>query len=626
MLYNKTPAWSPSAGLSETMDCQARSLAGASRCQIFFNLVPGPSQSVLVQSLRILAAFFAGACLALAAPAWHQVNGPGFTVLTPDSPADAETLAQDFQQFIQSLSKIVPVETARLPPLTITMLPGTRASRPYRPLDPQGNPKAFAGFFVRDASWTSALIAGDWNDEQLRHIIQHEGVHWFLRSINVGSELWLEEGLAEVFATAKRKQNRTIIGYPIAHHVHFLREYSLMSLARLMAVGTKDPEYNETARIGRFYATSWVLVHYVLCGQHEIPRSALNTYLDSARRMERPAAFAHAFGMGYDEMQKRLEAYLLGGKFVQYAMDDTMENATATAAVPLVAKPAVPATVEAALAKLALRVENFPMAEKHISEVRRLDPDATTADELDGYLARQRRDYVAADAAFTRAADRGSRDFGVYYWPATFRVFWTAPEPVAAPALSKGQLQLPAISALTNNPEPPIPMDDPRRVANQFKRAINLQPRWRRSYVGLAAVIPDLPSLQKTDYDFLLAGARAFPEDLDIWVGIAQYEYRDGKRDSARKRLALVIQAAGLQNESETLAGATRLSEAWDYDALRSQVVDALNEGRVADARAAIDRLSTGNKRTEHVADLDQLRRAVERAEVAAASGGGKGE
>lgn len=594
----------------------------ALRSTTYLHHVPVSFRPAANRSLGLMAAFLVCACFAFSAPTWHQVNGSGFTVLTSDSPADAETLSQDFQQFVQSLSKIIPVETARLPPLTITMISSARAFRPYRPLDPQGNPKGAAGIFARDASWASSVIAGDWNDDDLRHIIQHEGVHWFLSNINVERELWLEEGLAEVFATAKRKQNRTIIGYPIARHVHFLREYSPMSLARMMAVDTKDPEYNETARIGRFYSTSWLLVHYVLCGQHQIPRSALDTYLDAARRMERPAAFAHAFGMGYEEMQKRLEAYLIGGKFIQYAMDDTMENASTAA--PMEAVPAKPETVEVALARLALKVGNFPIAEKHISQVRSLDPDAATADELDGYLARERRDYVASDAAFARAVAKGSRDFGVYYWPAKYRVSKPAPERVVAPVREKGSLQLPMMPTLRPDRKAAIEMDDPRRVANQFKRAINLQPRWRQSYTGLAATISHLPALQKTDYDFLLAGARAFPEELDIWVGIALYEYREGQRESARKRLSLVIQAAGLQKDAETLGEATRLSEAWDYDALRTHVIDALNESRVADARAAIDRLAAENRRPEQVADLNQLRRAVERAEANTSTGAAK--
>ena len=560
---------------------------------------------LIILGLHLLAAFLVSVRPVEAAPTWHQVNGPGFTLLTSDSAEEAEDIARDYRQFIRALAQLIPIELAQVTPLTITIMRSPRAFRPYRPLDPQGKPKDVAGYFTRDPSWALAVIAGEWKGDAIRHIIQHEGVHLLLENTNVRRELWLEEGLAEVFATAKKTKDGFIIGYPIAHHVHFLRDYTTMSLGRLLAVNHKDPEYNERSRTGRFYATSWFLVHYVLFGEHEIPRTAINTYLNAVRSMERPAAFKHAFGLDYDEMQKRLKVYLRGGNFIQKILPDISDG------TPLPATPASPLAVEITLARIAIKVDNYSRAEQHISRVRELAPESAVSDELDGYLNRERRDYPEAAVAFARAAAKGSSDFGVYYWPAMFRI--SKPEPMATPPDKLGTL--PSLGSLMPNLEAPHSVDDPRWVANQFKRAINLQPRWLRSYTGLAAVIPQLPSLQKSDYDFLTKGVSLYPEELAISIGMAIYEYRDGQTERARQRISVVARAAEFQSDAKIQRKVALISEDWDYDEARNQVIKAINEKRLPEARAAWEQLSAQNVRVERRTDLNHLFRVIERAE-----------
>lgn len=559
--------------------------------------LPGIAATVAAFSACVLAMSLMSP-VARAAPSWQQVGGDGFVLLTPDSPKEALAAARDVQTFFAQLSGVLTVDPARLPPLTLVMLRHGRAFRPYRPLNASGKPQDVAGFFARDAGWAMAALAERWGNGDGRRVLQHEGVHWFLSGLDFERPLWLEEGLAEVFSTFELKKGEGLLGEPIVEHVVYLGEEPCLPVERLLLVTASDPLYNESSRAGRFYASAWLFVHYLIFGEHEIPRSALNTFLTEERRSgDRGAAFRTAFGMDYAGMNSALRAYLERGRFRRYVGPAKSDSA-------LQARPAAPAEVELALGRIALLGDNFAQAERHLVRLRELTPDAPQPEELAGHLARARRDPAAMQSAFARAAERGSRDVGVYFWPAEQIRGSAGDDDTASSWGGTGTLT----------------QDDLRRAANLYKRAINLQPTWRPAYEAFAAVIPALFSPQPHDRPFLEQGLRVFPHNGHLSAALAVLDYRQDREDEAIDRLSDVLARAEAREETELARFARTLLTDWRSLRLLRAIQAALQDGSVDAARELVALCEQEGVPLHRRHEFMQLRRALERLETAPAA------
>jgi len=174
-----------------------------------------------------------GTATAVQSENWLKIVAPQFTLYTPAKSAEALRTAEEFQQFISALREIVLVDVRTLPPLTIVMFSREKDFRPFRPRRPNGKSWNVAGFFSRQEGWSVFGLAGATMDEDVRHTVFHEGVHWFLSGSELPNPPWLEEGLAEVFSTFTVQNNRRRWGQPIANHVLELRSVRPLPLERL---------------------------------------------------------------------------------------------------------------------------------------------------------------------------------------------------------------------------------------------------------------------------------------------------------------------------------------------------------------------------------------------------------
>eukprot|EP01035_Chromulina_nebulosa_P008949 gene8949-12095_t len=132
---------------------------------------------------------------------WLRLSTPEFTIFTTLGEREAAEWAGEFSQFVAALRSYFAVGDRPLPPLTMVLFARDRDFEKYRPLDAKGKPQPVAGFFGRHETWSVAGLGGGSISQELRHTIFHEGVHWFLSTAETPTPVWLEEGLAEVFAT-----------------------------------------------------------------------------------------------------------------------------------------------------------------------------------------------------------------------------------------------------------------------------------------------------------------------------------------------------------------------------------------------------------------------------------------
>ena len=454
-----------------------------------------------------------GSALRAAEEKWTKVTVDHFTVLTPAGEGVARKWAVELEQFRRGLQEIFPAPPERLRPVTVVLFKDDRAMAPYVPLE-NGRPAKLGGLFVRANDVNTIMVSLARNARETRHVILHEAVHWHLSARAGLLPLWLDEGLAEIFATFELGDSkRYSFGTAIPEHVGLLRVERLLPLPNLMTLGRDSLLYNEGERTGIFYAQAWALTHYLFFGEKSPGRSAVERYLQLLSIMRSPDdAFRSAFGADYATMEQELRRYIAGGSYHKHVFARSSDDI----ARELRAGPAALAELELARGSLLLGTRTAAEAEPHLGRAATLAPADPRAWELLGHIAVGRRDFSAAQSVLAKAAAAGSTSALVYHNLAVARL----PE-----------LMGPPIPGATVDPEA---MD---RAAADFRRAIALAPRHIASYEGLAGVVHGMATPLANDVDLLVRGSLHAPGNAMIEAGIAAGECRGGRAPEGRARL-----------------------------------------------------------------------------------------
>lgn len=501
---------------------------------------------------------------------WLKVTAPEFSLVTTLREKDAQTWAGEFAQFVAALQEFIPINPRRLPRLTIVVFARERDFARFMPLNPDGRPMEVAGFFSRSESWAVAGLAGSRMDAETRSTIFHEGTHWFLSGFELPNPVWLEEGLAEVFSTFALEGKRVAWGQAIEPHVLTLRTVGAMPLERLLFLARDHlhgPGERAEQRTDLAYAQSWAFVHYLIFGQREGAQNALMDYVGRLRTAVHPdEAFRQAFGATYAEIDRKLAAYLASGRYY------VARQPPKTLPAPVV-EPAGATEVEEALIRLRLAGGRLDEARASMARALNADPADPRLQVLKGEIEQQAGDEETALSAYRAALAHGTRDFRPHYATAEA-------EHLAALARDATLHSLPAETA--------------RGIANGYQRAINLHPRFREAYQGLAGVIHRVPPGNTEDRRFLEFGLKRFPDDGMIRLGLAMLHRRDGEAAEARTLLAAVL--ADVTVLPPAVLGRARLLESeWDQNDMQAKVDALMQERKFAEAAAVVDaRLEAG--------------------------------
>jgi hypothetical protein len=324
-------------------------------------------KSTLIPILIFLAGLAASPLAA--APSWHELRAPDFTILSQVSEKDSRAWADEFEQFILALHDVVPPDPGGLPPLTVVLFADPRQFSPYIPLAADGRPIDAAGFFSRHPTWAIIGLARHaHNEAETRHIIFHEGVHWCMGRTSLAYPLWFNEGLAEVFSTFRIQDGQARWGDPLFGHVALLREQEPLPVEKLLAVTQASPLYYQKHRIGIFYAESWALVHYMLFGRRAGARSDLFYYFQELKTGMAPdKAFEVAFGTDYAGMDETLREYVSGPAYAVTVRD--LPPASGVTAAFVAASPLL---VEKTLENLAYSSRRLDVARQHAEALLKL--------------------------------------------------------------------------------------------------------------------------------------------------------------------------------------------------------------------------------------------------------------
>ena len=259
---------------------------------------------------QLIVAFLVWACLPADAQAkWTMLRSQHFVFIGEAAQGRIRRTAQRLEQFRDMLARVLPGAVAvSSAPTVVVVFPDNYS---FLPFIPPGRNRDLVGYSV---SWEDvnyiAMNAG--RAELADSIVFHEYTHLLMGDTLGDIPLWVNEGLAELYATFQddRDGKGAMIGAGRRDHLSLLRSRTLIPIANLIGIDDKSPEYDESTRRGMLYAQSWALMHYLTFGP-AARQSQLTAYLANLRTGQPSLrAFVEAFGSDFETLDQALQQYV----------------------------------------------------------------------------------------------------------------------------------------------------------------------------------------------------------------------------------------------------------------------------------------------------------------------------
>ena len=472
---------------------------------------------------------------------WITARSPHFELLSSASESESRDLLNKLEQFRATVLAVYPLPRFHDPKTTIVLFDTDRQFEPYKMLF-EGRPADVAGYCSGGFDETMIAMTAENNSEQTDEIIFHEYVHLLLAAAGEQPPTWLNEGLAELFSTFKIEGDWYEIGLEKPEHTDLLRRYHLMPLGHLFAVTQQSSDYNEGIRQGIFYAESWAFVHFMVFGKESgtfLPRLRWFSELIAAPDRAIDRSFREAFGMSYDEMEKKLESYLRGGSY-HYKRDKLILG---DLSAQIKFQPAGDFERDVTLINLRWRARKPGDTAYRLLQLAESHPESPRPHEVLAAVAMLGGDSEGALKHWERAAELGSDNPFVYVQLATDRLN----------QLTMGlslDYRMPAALAGT--------------LRGWLDRAVALSPRYLDAYEKLAMVEAFAERPRPDAVNRVQEAAPKMRDKTRTWFAVAVIHWRIGDLDAARQITRALIAAPDVSPRLHSLAQrlAKRLAEA----------------------------------------------------------------
>ena len=233
-------------------------------------------------------------------------------------------------------------------------------------------------------------------------IAVHEYMHRIVNSMGLTYPVWLNEGVAELFATLKPVGNKVQMGMMDINRATVLRTNKMIPLPAFMAVDEKSPIYNERDKAGIFYAQSFALAHMLYFG-NEAEFGKLQQAFQ--KNKDPKEAFLTAYGLTLEAVQRDLEKYMNQNRFFYGVVNVKLEKSEETAEV----RPVEDFEVKIMLADLYRINHNWAEAARAYEEAARIANDRPETEEGLAWLALYQQKPAEALPHFVKAIQLGSK-------------------------------------------------------------------------------------------------------------------------------------------------------------------------------------------------------------------------
>lgn len=347
-----------------------------------------------------------------AAEKWLYGKSDHFEVYSSASERDTRTLVEKLERFRRNFLRTLPPAPFHDPRTTLVIFGSDRGFEPFKPRY-KGKVNDVAGYFQGMPDEVVIALSADRDMEQTIPVIYHEYVHLLMHSRGYRLPPWLNEGLAELYSTFDGVGRDLMLGRPIIHHLAVLSGGEHLPINRLFAVTQGSPDYNESERRSVFYAQSWALVHYWLCGmaedkEHLVKFEQFLTLLQIGHSPD--ASLREAYGLTQKQMEAKLETYV---RRVSYIVKK-FPNPEADLPLRLEMQPASDFERDLTLASLRWRIQQSGDTAYRMLEFAEKEPSSPRPHEVLAALAMVDGEQTRAVDYWRKAAELGSGNAFIY--------------------------------------------------------------------------------------------------------------------------------------------------------------------------------------------------------------------
>ncbi len=349
---------------------------------------------------------------------WKRYESPNFELFSHVSERESRELLRTLELLRATFSELIEAKEQRPNPLTIYYFKNEREFLPYVSA-PLRSAERTAGYYLERPDRSVIVLSPAWTSEHARRLIMHEFVHYLMSVTGDRPGPWYGEGVAEFLSTIEERKDHLMMGQPIMEHVSALRGKALMPMQELFAVSHGSPSYNESRRIGLFYAQSWALVHYWYCGRskraagNEKGRDEFFRYAQNpeGERRDPEELFKQTLGMDYLQMQRELSRYVESGRYSMFKIPIPKVEPASGYAMREVGR----AEMALHLANLDLRVNRSAVSKLALLEGLSRNPADVRALEILGTEAWSDGEEHEARERWMQAIAAGTDNHAIYH-------------------------------------------------------------------------------------------------------------------------------------------------------------------------------------------------------------------
>lgn len=232
---------------------------------------------------------------ASAGPSWVEVRSSHFRVVSDAGEGEARRVASELEKIRSVYQLVVGPEVEPVDPILVFAsadVEGFEALLPAKWRE-EGRTR-WAGLFLEAPSGYTLLLRLDLRGDLRFRTVYHEYFHSLTRR-NIGPlPPWLNEGLADYWATIDIRDEEILVGRPDYDYLALLKRKALLPLETLFAAGNDSPHYRREETMTLFYAQSWALTHFLQSDE---------------RRRRELTAYVSRLGGGADALQAARETF-----------------------------------------------------------------------------------------------------------------------------------------------------------------------------------------------------------------------------------------------------------------------------------------------------------------------------
>ncbi len=452
------------------------------------------------------------------AGAWLSVRSQNFLVEGGARERDLRRVAARLEEYRAAFSRLLPDgHFDSGVPTAVVVFPDDEAYAPFKPLLAGRTVRNVAGYFQPGSDVNYITIVLDRDAARDPATLLHEYAHLLIDNHFSAAPLWLKEGLAEFYSTARVSSGgrRLTLGEPPEQRARELRGgRELIPLRTLFAVDQSSPFYSESGKLGLFYAQSWALVHYlseVRGGGRRGGLARFTALLAEGQTVE--DALRGAFGAGAAEIETGLAAYVRAGRY-RAGTEEFARPLDFDAS--LSARTLAEGEWLARLGDLLFHTGRYDEAEGFLTRAVELEPRLAPARVSLGALRLRQGRHAEAREHLQQAATADPLNHLAHYLlaDALHREGASAGEAVITPAEFEGRTEL---------------------IRAELRRASELAPGFVEPYRLLATVEMERGDRYAEAAALLRRASALAPRRIDLALMLAQAEMLGGRFDEARR-------------------------------------------------------------------------------------------